>query len=72
VLVTADCNDMSVSSVSGGSSSPDAQETERVVLAMKKQQDAQTAQAEGLIQMIEQSNPQVPSSGVGRLINSYA
>jgi hypothetical protein len=64
---------MSVSSVSGGSSSAEAQEVERTVLAMKKQQDAQTAQAEGLIQMIQQSNPQVPpSSGNGRLINTYA
>jgi len=64
---------MSVSAVSGGSSSsPETQEVERAVLAIKKQQDAQTAQAEGLIQMIEQSNPQPPSSGVGRLINTYA
>jgi hypothetical protein len=64
---------MSVSSVSGGSSSQEAQEVERSVLAIKKQQDAQTAQAEGLIQMIQQSNPQVPpSSGNGRLINTYA
>jgi hypothetical protein len=63
---------MSVSSVSGGSS-PDSNEVERTVLAMKKQQDAQTAQAEGLIQMIQQSNPQVPpASGNGRLINTYA
>lgn len=64
---------MSVSSVSGGSSSQENQEVERSVLAIKKQQDAQTAQAEGLIQMIQQSNPQVPpSSGNGRLINTYA
>ena len=64
---------MSVSSVSGGASSQENQEVERSVLAIKKQQDAQTAQAEGLIQMIQQSNPQVPpSSGNGRLINTYA
>ena len=64
---------MSVSSVSGGSSSQQADEVQRTVLALKQQQDAQTAQAEGLIQMIQQSNPQVPpSSGNGRLINTYA
>ena len=64
---------MSVSSVSGGASSPESQEVERTVLALKKQQDAQTAQAEALVQMIQQSNPQVPqSSGNGRLIDTYA
>ncbi len=63
---------MSVSSVSGGASSPESQEVERTVLALKKQKDAQTAQAEGLIQMIEQSNPQPPESGNGRLIDTYA
>jgi phosphoribosylaminoimidazole (AIR) synthetase len=66
---------MSVSAVSGdsGSQALNAQ-VERAVLAIKKQQDAQTAQAEALIRMIQQSNPQVPSGtdGVGTLLSVYA
>jgi hypothetical protein len=67
---------MSASAVSGSSGyqSPESQQAERTVLALKKQKDAQTAQAEGLIQMIQQSNPQVPAQkdGTGRLISVYA
>jgi len=65
---------MGVSAVSGDSSSLQSAtgtEAERVVLALKKQQDAQKVQAEGLLQLIEQAAPpQV--DGVGRLISVYA
>jgi hypothetical protein len=68
---------MDVSAVSGNSGyqSPETQAVERQVLALKKQQDAQTAQAEGLIALIQQAAPQGPPSGkdgVGTLISVYA
>jgi Putative motility protein len=65
---------MSVSAVSGSSSSAQSAtdiQAERVVLALKKQQDAQKAQAEGLLQLIEQAAPP-QAGGVGRLISVYA
>lgn len=70
---------MSVSAVSGGSDyqSPESQAIERQVLSLKKQKDAQTAQAEGLIALIQQATPPAPpqgsgKDGVGTLINVYA
>jgi hypothetical protein len=67
---------MSLSAVSGNSGyqSPESQQAERVVLALKKQQDAQTAQAEGLVALIQQATPQASPArdGVGSLISVYA
>jgi hypothetical protein len=68
---------MSVSAVSGsGYESPDTQQTDRVVLALKKQQDAQTAQAQGLLALIQQAGaaqaPPQGKDGVGTLISVYA
>ncbi len=70
----ADDSNMSVSGVSDSFTSLQSAtgtETERVVLALKKQQDAQKVQAEGLLQLIEQAVPS-QADGIGRLINVYA
>ncbi|MEZ5283872.1 MAG: putative motility protein [Vicinamibacterales bacterium] len=43
-------------------------ETERAVLVLRKQRDTQQAQAQALIQLVEQASP----DGKGRLINVRA
>jgi len=68
---------MSASAVSGSSGyqSPESQAAERLILSLKKQKDAQTAQAEGLVALIQQAVPQAPpqgKDGVGTLISVYA
>jgi hypothetical protein len=62
---------MSVSGVSGSSGyqSPEMQAVERDTLVLKKHQDVQKAQAEALVQLVQNATPQ---DGVGTLVNAYA
>jgi hypothetical protein len=63
--------DMSVSEISGGAgaNTAEALAVQRAVLTLKKQKDVQTAQAEGLIQLIQTATPQASASGIGQLIS---
>lgn len=59
---------MSVSSISSGSLSPEAQEIERQTAVMRKARDVQQSQAEGLIALVATACP----DGVGRNLSVYA
>jgi hypothetical protein len=57
---------MSVSAVSSSATTPLPTETDRAIAVMRKAKDAQTAQAEGLVRLIEAAGE------VGRNLSVYA
>lgn len=62
---------MSISASSGSGETPAALEAQYVVAVLKKANDTQKSQAQGLLDLVKQSTPP-QREGVGSLIDVYA